>query len=132
MPSMIRNGRGEMGFMESMVSFMAVVIVLGLYLVFAASSSVTALSPLDELDADMLIESTAEGPRISGSYAYLYLFNKGLKGMSVTVSVPYFQDTDGMTIGDVSGTEYSKRFLLLRGYDNGRTLPVILEVRAFA
>ena len=128
---MIRSERGEMGFMESMLSMMAVVIVIGLYLAFVATSSVSAYSPLEELDPDMLTEGTAEGPRISDSYVYAFIFNKGLRGMSVTIHTPYFPNEESMTLGDTSGAEYSKRFLLLEEYGNGRTLLTIVEVRAF-
>ena len=129
---MIMNVRGDMGFMESMVSLMAVVIVIGLYVVFVASTAISANSPLEELDAELLIEETADGPRISDSYAYMYVFNKGLKGMSITVSAPFFQYAEETDIGEISGAEYCRTFLTLEGYANGRTLPTIVEVRAFA
>ncbi len=129
---MIGNEHGDMGFMESMVSLMAVVIVVGLYVMFVASTTVSANSPLEELDAELLIEETADGPRISESYAYMYVFNKGLRGISVTMSAPFFQYGDKITIGEESDAEYRKTFLILEGYGNGRTLPTLLEVRAFA
>jgi len=129
---MIKDGRGDMGFMESMLSMMAVVIVIGLYLAFAASSSVGAYSPLDELDPGLLMEGSPEGPVISESYAYMFMFNKGLRGMTVSISSPHFSDTEEVSIGEITGAEYDRRFLLLEGYGNGRTLPTILEVRVFA
>ena len=129
---MIRNVRGDMGFMESMVSLMAVVIVIGLYVVFVASTAISANSPLEELDAELLIEETVDGPRISDSYAYMFVFNKGLKGMSITVSAPFFQYAEETDIGEISDAEYRRTFLTLEGYANGRTLPTIVEVRAFA
>ena len=128
---MIRDGRGEMGFMEAMVSFIAVMMVICLYVAFAATSSVSAHSPLGEIDPEQLFEGTADGPRISGAYVCAYAFEKGLKGLKVTATVPTFFGADGFAYGEGSGAEYTKRFLLLGEYGNGRVLPTILEVTAF-
>jgi len=127
---MIKNGRGEMGFMESMVSMMAVVIVIGLYLAFVTTSAITSYSPLEELDPESLVLDSQDGPAVSSSYAYMFLMNKGLKGMEVSISVPWFSEAKEWCFGDISDTGFSRSFLLLMGSDNGRTLPTIVEVRA--
>lgn len=128
---MKKNHRGEMGFMESMVSMMAVIVVIGLYLVFVTTSVVTAYSPLEDLDPESLIIDSPGGPEISESYAYMFVMNEGLKGMTITLSVPWFFEPKKMTIGVSSDAEYSQTFLSMTENPNGRMLPAMVEVRAF-
>ena len=127
---MIKDGHGEMGFMESMVSMMAVVIVIGLYLVFVATTAVTASSPLEELDPEAMVTESQDGPDISRSYVYMFMMNKGLKGMEVSLTVPWYKDTEKASFGEFHEAQFAKKYILMTDLQNGRETPMILEVRA--
>lgn len=127
---MIKDGHGEMGFMESMVSMMAVMIVIGLYLVFVSSTVVTAYSPLEELDPEAMVVDSQEGPAVSYSYAYMFMMKKDLKGLEVSLTVPWYTDTEVSAFGDLTEAVFEKRYVLMTDLSNGRVVPMILEVRA--
>ena len=129
---MIKDGHGEMGFMESMVSMIAVTIVIGLYLVFVTSTVVTASSPLEELDPEAMVEDSQEGPAVSSSYAYMFMMKKDLKGLEVSLTVPWYTDTEKSAFGELNEAVFEKRYVLMADLPNGRVAPMILEVRASA
>ena len=127
---MIKDGHGEMGFMESMVSMMAVMIVIGLYLVFVTSTVATASSPLEELDPEAMVVDSQEGPTVSSSYAYTFMMKKDLKGLEVSLTVPWYKDTELSAFGELTEAVFEKRYVLMADLSNGRVAPMILEVRA--
>ncbi len=121
-----------MGFMEVMVSASAVMMVITMYLAFAAASSMAATDPLDDMDVDSLDISVLDGVTLDEDYMYQCIGGSGLSGMSVSVSIPYFREgSTEFSLGDPEGMEFSRSYILLKEYDNGRVVPVIAEVTAF-
>lgn len=119
--------------MEAMVSAMAVVIVLSMYLAFAAASAGASYDPLEDFDPDSLDARIAGGVSISESYPIVYLANNDLDGMSITITVPGYDDRPHtFQIGEADGPMFSSRYTLLLDYDGGRRVPALLEVAAFA
>jgi len=129
---MIPDRRGEMGFMESLVSMMAVITVVGLYMVFVATSAAATYTPLEDFDTESMDIRLGDGIEMSDSYLYMFLATGKADGISVTVSVPFFsEDSRTVTVGSTDGPEYSEKYLLLLEHSNGRTVPAIAEVRAY-
>jgi len=129
---MISDRHGEMGFMESMVSMMAVTIVIGLYIAFVATSAATTYAPLNDFDPKSAEITLGDGIEMSESYLYMFLATGKVDGISVTVSVPiFFEESRTFTVGDTSGPEYSATYLLLLDHSGGRKVPAVAEVRAY-
>jgi len=126
------DSHGDMGFAEAIVSMMAVAAVIGLYLVFAATSSVVAYDPLEGFDADALEAYIADGIEVSESYMFMCLGTMDIRGMSVSVSIPHF-DEKGCTfsVGSITDLPYSQTYIRVLDYDNGRKVPAVIEVIAY-
>ncbi len=92
---MIADCRGDMGFMEAMVSMIAVSVVIGMYVALVATASAAAYSPLEDFDVDSLDADISDGVRVSESYLYMYLGSTDIRGLSVAVSIPYFDEDEG-------------------------------------
>jgi hypothetical protein len=129
---MIEDARGDMGFMEAIVSLMAVTIVIGLYLAFVATSAAAAYDPMERFDIDSLDVDISDGVSIDVSYLYACIAANDIAGISVTVTVPGFlEDVAEFRVGNVAGLEHSRTFLRVLPFDNGRNIPVVVEVVSF-
>lgn len=129
---MLSDTRGDMGFMEAMISAIAVVIVIGMYLAFLLTTVTASYDPLDGFDPLSLEADAENGVSISESYLLMYMVSKGLSGIGVELSIPGYDVGDSSyTIGQTEGPMCSHRYLLLVDYDLGRHIPVIAEVRAY-
>ena len=126
------DNHGDLGFAEAMVAMMAVTVVISLYLVFAATTSIAAYDPMDGFDPDALDVRVDDGVRISESYMFTCLGTMDIRGIRVCVSIPYFVDEGSIfTVGSETDLPYSQTYMRVLGYDNGRQVPVIIEVVAY-
>lgn len=129
---MIADCRGDMGFMEAMVSMIAVSVVIGMYVALVATASAAAYSPLEDFDVDSLDADISDGVRVSESYLHMYLGSTDIRGLSVAVSIPFFDEDEGsFSVGDTDGDGFSKRYVRVLDYENGRSVPAVIEVAAF-
>jgi hypothetical protein len=130
---MLSDSRGEMGFMEAMVSILTVTIVISMYLAFAATASATAYEPLSDFDPESLeFEITDSVQPILMTDLDTYIIDKDLRGLRITMAIPYFMEgTVVYQTGDEGGLEHQARYFMLLSAVGGRTLPTILEVEAF-
>ena len=114
---MIRDKRGEGGFMEAMVAFSAVTVALTLFLGLLAYSDLGNADDSKELDTEFLERLTIEDGRIVGyddSHIYRFIERNDLNGAEVKVTVAgHLSDasldemtgtTDGNNVGTVTGT----------------------------
>ena len=130
---MIRNCHGDMGFMEAMVSSISVMTVLCVYLVFVASNIGAFYDPLEDFDPRSIELETVDGITYSEPYLYSYMEYKALKGILVDVSVLGFSEEPfSIGLGQDEGMEFTRDYVLILDYDNGRKVPVKVEVTAFA
>ena len=130
---MILNDRGEMGFNEAIISMMAVSIVLSLFLVFVATTSISAYDPMDGFNPDSLEVNVKDEVTVSESYMFSCLGIMDIYGLTVIVTVPHFHDDSvRFDIGKQSDLFYSQTYIRILDYDNGRAVPVIIEVIAYA
>ena len=124
---------GEMGFNEAIISMMAVSIILSLFLVFVATSAVTSYDPLEGFDPDALEIEATEDITISHSYLYSCLATMDISGIEVTISVPHFHEEKVVfDAGKITNLQSSRSFMRVIDYLNGRTVPAIIEVVAYA
>ena len=128
---MIPNLHGDMGFNEAIVSMMAVCVVLGLYLLFVASSAVASYDPIEGFDPDALEIEIVDNISVSESYMFTCLGTMDIIGMTVNISVPHFDRMSSFSVGSESNLEYSQSYLRVVDYDNGRNVPVFIEVIAY-
>jgi hypothetical protein len=129
---MISDRHADMGFMEAMISLMAVIAVLGLYLAFLTTSTVAAYDPMEGFDPDSLNVDVSDGVKIDESYLYVCLGSYDVWGIGVTVSVPYFsEEGQSITVGRTSEITSTKNFVRVLQYENGRCVPVIIGVVAY-
>ena len=114
---MIRDKRGEGGFMEAIVAFSAVIMALTLFLGLLAYSDLGNADDSKELDTEFLERLTIEDGRIvgyDGSHIYRFIERNDLNGAEVKVTVAgHLSDasldemtgtTDGNNVGTVTGT----------------------------
>ncbi len=129
---MMLNRSGEMGFMEAIISMIAVVSVLGIYFVFVASGSMLSADLTESFDPDSLHINAVDGINIDESYLFIYLAENDLEGVSVSIDIPFFtNDPFEFSIGERSALEYSNRYLTSIDYDNGRVLPAIIDLEVY-
>lgn len=129
---MIRNDRGEMGFMEAMVSFTSVMTVLCVYIVFVVSNVGVSYDPLEDFDPGSLELETVDGISCSEPYLFSYMAYKGLIGIQMNISVPGFlEEPFTIVMGNEDGMTFSRDYVLILDYDNGRKVPVMVGVTAF-
>lgn len=129
---MISERRGDMGFMEAMVSFMAVALVLTAFTGVLAVTEVDSADPTDGLDPRMFtgtIESRGFVPGFTG-YIDRYVDSNGLSGASVVVTIPgdYCEEPEAFVIGSMDGMVYGRQIPGTVTDDSGRTLPAMFEV----
>ncbi len=130
---MISDLHADMGFMEAMISLMAVIAVLGMYLAFLATSTAAAYDPLEGFDPDSLELDVSNGITVSESYLYGCLGSYDVLGIEVSVSIPYFSDQEQtFLVGSTSGFESTSRYVRVLPYENGRCVPVVIGVVAYS
>ena len=123
---------GDMGFNEAIVSTIAVMFVLGLYLVFVASTAVSVFTPVEDFDVDALNVDVSDDWSLSESYLFEYLSITDIRGLSVELSIPFFdEDIRTFTVGKETDSLYSQSYVRVLEYENGRHVPVIVRVVAF-
>jgi len=123
-----------MGFMEAMVSMMTICIVIGMYVSFASTSALSTVDNLADFDPKSVEITASDGIAIDpGSYLYMFILNKDLRGIRISVDVPYFIEGDtSLEIGETEGLKDQQRYFMLVSGKDGRNLPAIMEVEAFS
>ena len=114
---MIRDKRGEGGFMEAVVAFSAVTIALTIFLGLLAYSELGIAEGPKELDTEFIEKMTIQNGRIvgyDGSHIDRFVERNGLNGAEVKVSVAGHLSnasldertgiTDGNNVDTVTGT----------------------------
>ncbi len=123
---------GDMGFNEAIVSTIAVMFVLGLYLVFVASTAVSVFTPVEDFDVDALNVDVSDDWSLSESYLFEYLSITDIRGLSVEIHVPFFDETScTFSMGMETESVYSQSYVRVLEYENGRSVPVIIRVVAY-
>jgi len=130
---MMSDRHGEMGFMEAMVCTVAVCIVLNAFIAFSAADSLPEDSALNGFDAESALLDCSDGIVIDDEYLNRFMISGNLSGISVSVGIPYFAEELAVkTVGDLEGLLCRNSFVLMVEYDNGRHVPAIMEVSAYA
>ena len=124
---MSMDGRGEMGFNESVIAIIVVVTILSLYAVFLAGSLVERQGVSGDLDiaVDVDINGTVS---VSESSMCECIASMDINGIRVDVTIPGFEELRSFQAGDLEGIEHSKTLLKSMPYLNGRVVPVLIEV----
>ena len=124
--------RGDMGFMEAMVAFMAVTVMLTAFMGVLATTTVVTVDPTESLDPGEFTGTIEPDGFRSGFTEYVSAFvdTHGLRGAAVTVTVPggFCPDIETFTVGDMDGMLYSRSIPGLVTDDSGRVLPAVYEV----
>ena len=124
--------RGDMGFMEAMVAFMAVTVMLTAFMGVLATTMVVTADPTESLDPGEFTGTIEPDGFSSGFTEYVSVFvdTHGLRGAAVTVTVlgGFCPDTGTFTVGDMDGMLYSRSIPGLVTDDSGRVLPAVYEV----
>ena len=104
---MYADDRGDMGFLESMMAVMAVILVLTAFLGLAVGAAGIASDPTEGLDPDKITGEIVDGEFVPAFQDYLegYLESKDLSGASVTVIVPgaFCETSEPFVIGTTDG-----------------------------
>ena len=128
--------RGEAGFMEAMVAFMAVTVVLAAYLGMLASVAVEDADPTRSLEEDRFTGFIDGGVFTPAYVDYLrdFLDISGCGGVSVSVTVPggLCGPVEPLTLGSMDGSLHTRQIISTVGDDAGRELPAVFEVTVCA
>ena len=131
---MIRDKRGEGGFMEAIVAFAAVTTALTIVLGLLAYTEIGNADNTIGLDTEFIEDMTIENGRFTGyddTVLHRFIERNGLNGTELKVSVAghlsdaYVDDIIGVTEGDNVGT-ISGTFSVHS--DDGRTFVASYEV----
>lgn len=121
-----------MGFMEALVAFMSVMVVLTAYLGVVANVTVVALDPAESLDERRFTATVEDGVLVPGYLDYMgeFLDASGCSGIAVEARVPggFCQPSDPVVLGSMDGSTSSRTIVITVSDDNGRTFPAVLEV----
>ncbi len=130
---MMSDRHGEMGFMEAMVCTIAVCIVLNAFIAFSVTGSIPEDSPLGSFDAESVRIDFSDGIGIDDEYLTAFMISEDLFGISASVTVPYFaSDPTVVSVGESRGLLCRDSFILMIEYENGRHVPLIMEVSAYS
>lgn len=129
---MINERRGDMGFMEAIVSFMAVALVLTAFIGVLAVTEVDSADPTEGLDPAMFTGTVEARTFVPGFSSYIghYVDVNGISGASVVVTVPggYCEEPGPFVVGSLDGMLYGRQIPGTVTDDEGRTLPALFEV----
>lgn len=124
--------RGDMGFTESMLSAMAVTVVLMAFIASSATAIVTESDPMGGFDPSRLGGTVEDGVLVPDHRGYLldHMSRSGCTGISVEAEVPggFVGPGEPVTVGSMDGPLESRRFLSMLDAGDGRVLPVVYEV----
>lgn len=123
---------GDIGFMEAVVAFMAVTVVLTGFMGVLAVTTVDTADPTDMIEPGRLTGTIEAGEFVPGFTGYMeeLVVSKGLSGVSVTVEVPggFCSDPEPYVFGDMVGPLYGRTIPGTVTDDSGRVLPAVFEV----
>ena len=124
--------RGDMGFMDAMVGFIAATIVLSAFLGVVIGVAAYGGDPSSALDPGRF-SGTVEGGEFKPGYiGYMgdYLDSSGCRGISVSVLIPggFCEQPEPTTIGSMDGELFSRTFVSMVRDDSGRIFPAVFEV----
>lgn len=123
---------GDMGFMEAVVAFMAVTVVLTAFMGALVTTTVVTADPTESLDPGEFSGTVESGVFVPGFEDYIrgFVDTKGLAGASVSVTVPggFCSWSEPFIVGDVDGMLFSRSIHGTVTDDSGRTLPALYEV----
>lgn len=124
--------RGDMGFAEAIIAFMAVTVVLSAYLGLAVHVQPEVSDPASGLSEEMFTGTVSDGAFVPSYTDYLgdYLDTSGCSGISVSVSIPggFCGDVPPTTAGSMDGQTSTRTFSSMVSDDKGRTFPAFFEV----
>lgn len=131
--AMNADENGGMEFLESMIAVMAVAVVLAAFLGMSASLAAEHHpDPTEGLDPARLGGEIQDGVFVPGFEDYVagYVESRGLGGAIVDVAVPggFCKVPERFETGAIGGPRWSASFLSVVEADNGRAVPVFLEV----
>lgn len=125
---------GDMGFLESIIAMMVVVTVTAAFIGVLAYAAGVAADPTDGIDPDMVTGTIVDGEFFRGfeDYIQTYADARGLRGMSVSVTVPggFCGQVQPYTYGSMDGGLFSRVVTSLVPDDNGRSVLAVFEVTA--
>lgn len=125
------DSRGDAGFMETMVAFMAVTVVLTGFMGVMAVVSVVPEDPTESLDSDEFSGTIEEGTFVPGFMGYIegLVWSDGLEGVSVMVDIPGFGGESGpYVVGSLDGSLHGRTFAGTVTDGFGRSVPAVFEV----
>ena len=129
---MYTDDRGDMGFMESMIATIAVILVLTSFLGLAVGVAGHSSDPTDGLDPGSMTGRITDGEFVPGFTGYIegYVESRGLSGASVSVSVPggFCIPVEPFTTGSLDGDPWSRTLTSVIPCDGGREVLAIFEV----
>ncbi len=124
--------RGDMGFAEAIVAFMAVTVVLSAYIGLAVHIQPAATDPAEELDGKIFTGTVSEGKFVPDYLDDLpaILDSGKYRGISVSVSIAggFCENPPPVTVGSMDGDASSMTFSSMVSDDKGRTFPAFFEV----
>ncbi len=123
---------GSLDFYECAIASMAVIAVLGAFLVVVAEASVPDADPFDDLDRTSMGGRIEDGRFVPGFGDYLagYAGSRGLSGVKVVTTVPggFCEPPEEFSIGTIGGDLWTKTFVSAVPTDDGRTVLAFFEV----
>lgn len=126
------DDRGDAGFMEAMVAFMAVSVVLATFLGAVATTAISTADPTSTLDPGGFSGTIEDGVFVEGFTGYLSVFvdSNSLRGATVYVTIPggFCGTPEPVTIGEMDGALYSRTLAGTVTDGFGRVLPAVFEV----
>lgn len=124
--------RGDMGFMEAMVAFMAVSVVLTAFMGALATTTVVTADPTGSLDPGEFTGTIEDGVFVPGFVEYIDGFadTRGCDGVTVSVTVPggFCEEVEPYVRGYMDGMLFSRTMSGHVADDAGRVLPAFYEV----
>lgn len=126
------DSKGDMGFLEAVLSAMAVVTVLMAFIGSVSTMMVASEIPMDGFDTRMLDAEISDGVFIPfyGDYMQECMDLHGFTSITVRAVVPggFCDDPGELTIGGVGGFKHTLFHTDVIECDSGRTVPVFYEV----
>ncbi|MBR7153391.1 MAG: hypothetical protein IKD00_06605 [Candidatus Methanomethylophilaceae archaeon] len=126
------DSKGDMGFLEAVLSAMAVVTVLMAFIGTVSTALVASEVSMDGFDTRMLDAEISEGVFVPYYLDYMQdcMDVHGYSSVTVSVSVPggFCEDPGTVTVGEPGGFKRTLFHTDTVECDSGRTVPVFYEV----